>query len=269
MPNITVNKVEIYYELHGPPGADVLILSNGILMSTASWAFQIPALSQHYQVLVYDCRGMWQSGHPPGPYSMNLHAEDLEALMNGLGIHQAHIGGISYGAEISMVFARRFPDRTLSLIISSAVSQIDPYLKGQIGAWMGAVEARDPEMFYRVTYPVNFSEAWIADNAEALAVARERYESLDMTALLELLKSFINLDITADLHHIKAPTLVIVGEEDQLKPRKYAEIIVREIPHAEYAVIPQAGHAVLWEKAEVFNSLILGFLAKHQKESYS
>ena len=266
MPNITVNDIELYYELHGPPGADVLILSNGILMSTASWAFQIPALSQHYRVLVYDCRGMWQSEHPPGPYSMDLHAEDLEALMNALGIHRAHIGGISYGAEISMVFAMKYPERTTSLILASAVSQIDPYLKGQIEAWMGAVEARDPELFFRVTYPVNFSEAWIGANAEALAAARERYEFLDMNALSELLRSFMALDITAALHRIAIPTLVIVGEEDQLKPRKYAEIIVREIPHAEYAEIPHAGHAVLWEKSAVFNSLILGFLAKHRQE---
>jgi len=56
---------------------------------------------------------------------------------------------------------------------------------------------------------------------------------------------------------------VIVGEEDILKPRKYSEIIVREIPHAEFAVVPNAGHAVLWEKPDLFNSLILGFLLKH------
>ncbi len=168
-----------------------------------------------------------------------------------------------------MVFALRFPDRTLSLIISSAVSQIDPYLQGQIEAWIGAVEAKDPEMFYRITYPVNFSEAWIAANAEVLAAARERYDSLDMAALLELLRCFTRLDITADLHEITAPTLVIVGEEDQLKPRKYAEIIVQEIHQAEYAVIPHAGHAVLWEKAEVFNPLILGFLSKHQRGTTS
>ena len=56
---------------------------------------------------------------------------------------------------------------------------------------------------------------------------------------------------------------MIVGEEDILKPRKYSEIIVREIPQAEFAVVPNAGHAVLWERPDLFNSLILGFLAKH------
>ena len=117
-------------------------------------------------------------------------------------------------------------------------------------------------MLFEVTLPVNFSERWIAANPAALKAARQRYRNLDMGAFLELLLSFSQLDITADLPRISAPALVMVGEEDILKPRKYAEIIASQIPSSEFAVIPHAGHAVLWEQANVFNSLILGFLAK-------
>lgn len=262
MPKITANDIQIYYELHGPEDADLLVLSNGVLMSTASWAFQTPALSQHYRLLLYDCRGMWQSEHPPGPYSMELHAEDLAALLDALGIQEAHIGGTSYGAEVGMVFALKYPERTRSLVVTSAVSQVDPLLKGLIGTWIAAAQAHDPDMLFRVVYPLTFSEAWIADNQATLDLARERYETLDMDALLELLLSFFQLDVTADLHQITAPTLVVVGEEDLIKPRKHSEIIAREIPNTEFAVIPHAGHAALWEQAGVFNSLILGFLAK-------
>jgi 3-oxoadipate enol-lactonase len=135
-------------------------------------------------------------------------------------------------------------------------------LRGVMESWIAAVEAKDPEMFFRVSYPTNFSEAWIAANQEALDLARERYEMLDYDAFLELLLSFSRLGVTDDLHEIEAPTLVIVGEEDILKPRKYAEIIARKIRNTEFAVVPHAGHAVLWERPGVFNSLILGFLAK-------
>ena len=263
MPPIQANGIQIYYEQHGwdKPG-EVLVLSNGVLMSTASWAYQTPVLSQHYRLLLYDCRGMWQSEHPPGPYNMAQHADDLAALLDALGIERAHIGGISYGAEISLVFALRYPERTRSLVLSSAVSQVDPLLRAMMDGWIAAARAKDPELLYQVTLPVNFSERWIAANGTALEAARQRYRQLDMDAFLELLLSFSQLDITADLHHINAPALVMVGEEDILKPRKYAEIIARELPNSELAVIPHAGHAVLWEQAAVFNSLILGFLAK-------
>jgi 3-oxoadipate enol-lactonase len=262
MPKISANGIQIYYELHGPEDADVLVLSNGVLMSTASWAFQTPVLSKHYRLLLYDCRGMWQSDHPPGPYSMELHAEDLAALLDGLGIVQAHIGGASYGAEVSMVFALKYPERTRSLIVATAVSQVDPLLRGIIGTWTAAARARDAALFFQAVYPLIFSEAWIAANQEALDAARERYRKLDYDAFIELLLSFLRLNITSELRKITAPTSVIAGEEDLIKPRKYSEIIAREIPSAEFAVIPRAGHAAMWEQVDLFNTLILGFLAK-------
>jgi 3-oxoadipate enol-lactonase len=267
MPKIQANGIAIYYELHGPEGADVLVLSNGVLMSTASWATQVPVLARHYRVLLYDCRGMWQSDHPAGPYSMELHADDLAALLDALGIERAHIAGISYGGEVSLAFAHRYPARTRSLIVSSAVSHVDPLLAGWMASWIAATRAGDPELLFAATYPLNFSEAWIAANAPALEAARQRYATLDMDAFLELLLGFSRLSLTGVLHEIGAPALVIVGEDDLLKPRKYAELIAREIPGAELAVVPHAGHAVCWEQPGLFNTLILGFLAKHSEGS--
>jgi 3-oxoadipate enol-lactonase len=207
---------------------------------------------------------MWQSDHPPGPYDMALHADDLAALMDALDISEAHIGGTSYGAEIGMVYAVKYPERTKTLIVTSAVSHIDPILRGFIDVWIAAARAEDPELFYRSVYPLTFSEGWIAANQPLLDQARQRYKKIDYEAMLALLLSFLELDIRDQLGRISAPTLVAVGELDILKPRRYSEIIANEIPGAELALIPGAGHAALWEQAGVFNTLILGFLAKHR-----
>jgi len=265
MPKIKANGIELYYELHGPSDAEVLVLSNGVLMSTASWAFQTPVLSKHLRVLLYDCRGMWQSDHPPGPYSMEQHADDLAALLDALDIERAHIAGISYGAELSMEFALKYPEKTRTLMLSSAVSHVDPLLAGWMTSWIGAACARDPEMLFNVTYPLNFSERWIAANPKALEAAKQRYQALDCAAFHELLLSFSALNVTGRLKHIAAPTLVMVGENDLLKPRKYAEIIAHEIPGAELVVVPHAGHAVCWEQPGIFNTLLLGFVAKNSQ----
>lgn len=263
MPKIEANGIQLYYEQHGwDKDAEVLVLSNGVLMSTASWAMQVAVLAKHYRVLVYDCRGMWQSDHPVGPYRMEQHADDLAVLLDVLDIERAHIAGISYGGEISLIFGYRYPQRARSVIVSSAVSQIDPLLRGIIDSWITAARAKDPELFFQVTYPTNFSETWIAANQAALEGARTRYRTLDFDAVLQLLLSFSRLNITAELKQITAPTLVIVGEQDILKPRKYAEIIAREIAKSEFVVVPNSGHAVCWEQAGLFNTLILGFLAK-------
>ena len=95
MPKFKPTASQLYYEQHGwDKDAEVVVLSNGVLMSTASWAMQVPVLAKHYRVLVYDCRGMWQSDHPAGPYSMEQHADDLAALLDALhietGAHRGH-----------------------------------------------------------------------------------------------------------------------------------------------------------------------------------
>lgn len=265
MPTIQANGIEIYYELHGPDDAEVLVLSNGVLMSTASWGLQTPALAKHYRLLLYDCRGMWKSEHLAGPYTMELHADDLAALLDALSISVAHIAGISYGAELSMAFALKYPQRVLTLFLASAVSESDAVLRGFIETWSAAARARDPRRLFEVSYMLNFSAAYIEANRPSLEAAAARYTLLDMDAVLELFDCFERLDLTRELHQIAAPTLVMVGENDILKPRKYSELIAHQIPGAELVVVPGAGHAVCLEKPAIFNALLLGFLELHSK----
>jgi 3-oxoadipate enol-lactonase len=263
MPHVAVNGIQLYYELHGwESDAAVIVLNNGVFMSTASWVYQLPALAGRYRVLLYDCRGMWRSDHPKGPYSMEQHADDLAGLLDAVDVSSAHIAGISYGGEVSMMFALRHPQRTRSLILSSTVSQVDPLLRAGMGAWVAAAQARDADLLYHVVYPLSFSERWMSEHAAEAEQARSRYKLLDFDAALELFGAFLRLDLTRDLHKIRVPTMVMVGDEDLIKPRKYAEIIAQAISGAEYVVIPGAGHALCWEAPDEFNTIILGFLAK-------
>lgn len=267
MPKVRVNNVSLYYELHGPREAEVLVLSNGILMSTASWVFQTRELAKHYRLLLYDCRGMWQSDHPPGPYSMEQHADDLAGLMDALGIERAHIGGISYGGEISMTFALRYPEKTLSLIVADSVSHVDPWLRTIVEGWIATARTRDPRAFFSATVPWNFSARFVQEHPDLMAQALERYAQLDYEAFICLCECFLTLNLTERLKEIKAPTCIIVGEYDLLKGRRHAEEIAKRIPEAEFHVIPGAGHATCWESPGAFNSIILGFLARHRKRN--
>lgn len=263
MPKVQVNGINLYYEMHGPEDGDVLVLSNGIMMSTASWAYQTPALSKHMRVLLYDCRGMWQSDHPAGPYSMEQHVEDLAELLKALDIQQAHIGGISYGSEISMLFAILHPEMTKTLVVMDGVSEIHPLLKAQTFPWLMAAERNDPELLLRTSYHLNFAEEWIIAHQAFIEASVERYAEIDMLAFAELMKAFYNLSFTDQLCQIKVPTLVIAGEKDLIKGRKYAEIIVDNLENAELITIPGAGHAVCLEKPAEVNSLLIGFINKY------
>ncbi len=264
MPKIHANGVEIYYELHGPEDAPLLVLNNGIIMNAAgSWVFQTQALAHHYRVLQYDCRGQGQSEHPASPYSMELHADDLAALLTGLKYEQAHIAGISYGGEVGQAFALKYPQRCLSLILADTVSEVGAALRINIELWLSAARAGDAEAFFNTTVPWNFSPRFIAANPKLLADAKVRYQSLDYPAIVRLSECFLEVDFTARLGEIKCPTCIIVGAADLLKGPAYAAILKEGIPQAEMHVLPKAGHASCWESPQEFNTVVLGFLAKY------
>jgi pimeloyl-ACP methyl ester carboxylesterase len=263
MPYCNVNNINLYYELHGKPENETLVLSNGILMSTASWNFQISELSKHFQVLVYDCRGMWQSDHPQEQYSMEQHADDLSELLSVLNIKRAHIAGISYGSEISMVFALKYPHKTKTLMVFNGVSQIDLLLRSFGDTWVAAAEQKNAALLLKVTTPLNFSEEWIIKNQKILPILEEKYRQLDFDAFIRLMDSFYHLNITEMLSTIQVPTMVVVGEQDILKTRSYSEKIAELISGSEFYLIPGSGHALCLEKPKEFNSLVLGFVYKY------
>ena len=268
MSRIHVNGIDLYYELHGNSSSPTLVLNNGLIMNAAtSWVMQTAAFARYYQVLQYDCRGQGQSDHPEGIYSMDMHADDLAALLDGLGINHAHIAGISYGGEISQAFALKYPRKTLSLILADTVSEVSPKLRIVVECWIDALRSGDPLSFFHATVPWNFSAQFIKDNPVLLEDAKRRYAELDFSAVINLSNCFLEVDFTHRLPEINAPTCIIVGELDHLKGLNFAQILKENIEQAELHIISAAGHATCWERAKEFNSIVLGFLSKQEEVS--
>ena len=255
--------VRLYYEIHGPEGAPVLVLNNGILMNAAaSWAPQTAAFARAYRVLQYDCRGQGQSDHPEGVYTMDGHADDLAALLDTLGIGRAHVLGISYGGEVAQAFALRHAPRVSTLLLADTVSEVGPELRLIVEGWRAAALVGDPELFYLVTVPWNFSPAFMTAQTAVMTAARTRYRLLDFPALVRLCDAFLGVAFTPRLHEIAAPTCVMVGEEDLIKGPRYAAIIHHAIAGSELHCWPGAGHATCWEVPAAFNATVLDFLAR-------
>ena len=262
MPAAEINGIKIYYEIHGE--GDPVIFGNGVFSNTLGWGYQHPVFSKEYQVILYDMRGQGQSEKPEGDYSFDLHAEDQKALLDELGITEVHHVGISYGAELGLVFALKYPKMVKSLVVCSAVSQVNTLLRSMCELWRYACVHADPELFYLSTVPLNFGEIFIDKQAKLLEAAKKRYVDLDYPPLVQLLDAFLKLDITDQLHKIQAPTCVIAGEKDILKPAyPYSKMIHDRIPNSEMHIVHGSGHAITFDKPEEFNSIVLGFLRKN------
>jgi 3-oxoadipate enol-lactonase len=264
MPKIKVNGIDLYFELHGQGDRPVLVLNNGIIMNAASsWIFQTKTLARHYRVLQYDCRGQGQADHPQQAYSMELHADDLAGLLTALEIEKAHIAGISYGGEVAQAFVLKYPQRVESLMLADTVSEVRPALRIIVQSWLDAAREGNAQAFFDATVPWNFSAQFIAANPGLLKDARKRYDALDFQAIVRLCECFLEVNFTDQLGDIKVPTCIMVGEQDHLKGPEYAAVLKDHIEQAELHILQGAGHASCWERPEEFNSVILGFLAKH------
>jgi pimeloyl-ACP methyl ester carboxylesterase len=96
-------------------GDSDLIMVHGLATNLAFWYHLAPSFSEHYRVTLYDLRGHGRSSMPPSGYSATSLAQDLNALMDCLGITTAHLVGHSFGGSVICHFASLFPDRVKSL----------------------------------------------------------------------------------------------------------------------------------------------------------
>jgi len=165
-----------------------------------------------------------------------------------------------------MIFAYTWPERVKSLSVISSVSELDAELDGAVAKWSEAALS-NPDSLYRVSVPFNFSPRFVARNPEVIEQGEERLRNCPpefFAALARLIEAFRRLDITAELGRIECPTLVLVGEEDALKPPRYSRLIADRIRDSEFLVVPEAGHAVILEKPQEINTALLGFLEKQR-----
>ena len=264
MPIAEIRGLRIHHELLGR-GEPVALL-NGVMMTTRSWVLQTSLLRRRYRCLLHDFRGQLLSDKPDAPWTMEDHAEDLRALLDHLGIDSCHLVGTSYGGEVGMIFAGTWPERVRSLAVISSVSAVDAELDRVVGAW-GKAALEAPERLYRVALPHNFSPRFVAANPEVIEQGEERLRACPpefFPAFARLVDAFRRLDVTAGLERIACPTLVVVGEDDALKPPRHSRLIAERIPDSELLLVPGAGHAVILEKPHEVNTALLGFIEKHR-----
>lgn len=269
---LNVGAYEIYYEVKGNLDADeTIVFLNGVMASVTSWNYQVQALQKDYRIVCQDFKGQLLSDKPEGPYTFEEHAADVVAVLKHLNIDSAHLVGTSYGGEVAMKIAILHPSCVKSLTIIDSVSELDELLIANVKNWKhmaeNAVTPQAKMAFFNAMSPSIYGSDFFANNKEMLesrAAATAQMDDSYFKGQCILYDTFISdVTMTAELNKISCPTLIVVGENDYLKPVKFSRIIHREIPSSEFVIIPDCGHVTIFEKYRELNSLLLGFLYKH------
>lgn len=275
MPLIKINDLNFYYEIHG--AGEPLVLISGTGFSCEHWkVFQVPDLSKHYRVLIWDHRGTGRSDKPEVHYTTRMFAADCVNLMNALKIKTAHIMGHSMGGRVAQWVAIDHPECVATLILSGSgpgtAYDGQFYERGVPFGTITELMEKGFETYMRdhVASDFMFPPEFVREHPEVV----KRFEESSMnhpTPLRPYLRHVIARQEHETRHlldKINCPTLVICGGADRKEGGtgnhvRSSEALAQGIKGAELTVVEGGHHGYLRQMPEKANAYFVEFLKRH------
>ena len=252
-----VNGIETNYEIHGQEGAPWLTFSHSLACSVRMWDGQIAAFKDRFHILVYDTRGYGASEAPPGPYSLDMLAEDLRQLLEELKISRTHFVGLSMGGMIGQVLALTDPGLFDRVVLADTGHAQSPETRKQ---WEERIQTAQTRGMQPLVQPT--IERWFTAPFRDQPVVKMIAQLIGNTPVpgyVGCCQAIAALNTTARLKEIKRPVLAIAGEQDTAAAG--TRYIGENVPGAKLVMLPNAAHIANIEQAEAFNRALREFLS--------
>ncbi|MGH8706953.1 MAG: 3-oxoadipate enol-lactonase [Burkholderiales bacterium] len=257
------NGIDTSYELHGRQGAPWLVLSHSLACSVRMWDPQIAALKDSYRILAYDTRGHGASAAPKGAYTLEMLADDLKALLDHLKVKNAHYCGLSMGGMIGQTFALKYPGVLRTLTLADTTSRFPP----EVGPlWQDRIRIAEVKGMAPLVQPTLerwFTQAFRKSSPEPVAAIAKLIASTPVAGYAGCCHAIPKINLTSRLKEIKAPLLVICGDQDPGTPPAMSREIHENAPGSKLVMIPQAAHLANLEQPAAFTKAMREFLAAH------
>ncbi|MBN9386892.1 MAG: alpha/beta hydrolase [Chloroflexi bacterium] len=248
-----VNGLNLYYEIHGT--GEALVLLHGAYMSTNAMEPLLSDLAKTRQVIALDFQTHGRTGDIDRPIRMETLADDVAALLHFLNIPQTDIFGYSLGAGVALQVALRYPELVRKLVLAS----VSYKTAGMYPEMLAGMDYITPEVFEGTPTKANYDQ--IAPNPANFPV------------LVEKLKDFGTsvYDWPAEsLQSIKAPTFLILGDSDIVKPEHVVEMFrlfgggvpgdMTGLPNSRLAILPGTTHVTVMERSAWIVPMVEEFL---------
>ena len=255
---IKANNLDIDYRLDGPEDGPVVMFSNSLMSNYTMWDGQMAALTGRYRVLRYDQRGHGGTETTPGPYTIELLAEDARALLEALDIEAVHFVGLSMGGFTAQMLATLYPEKVASLCLCDTACIMAP--KSLWNERIDNAKSGGIEALVAGTLERWFTPPFHTAGAQQLEVVREMILGTGVEGYVACAEAIRDMDICGNLVKITSPTLVLVGEADPACTVEAAEMLHNGISRSELVIIPEAAHLPNIEQRDRFNELVVGFL---------
>ncbi len=247
---IAVGGQAVFYETEGD--GDPLLLLHGGLADNSTWSAQFSGLSPHRRLVAPERQGQGHTPDRPGPITYEAMADQTAEIIVSLGLAPVDLLGWSDGGMVGFLLAADRPELVRTLTVTGSGFSSAGYVPGAMESLVALSPADEDMQMFAAMY-----EQASPDGAEHFPEVWEKIRAMWSEPF----------DWSDKLEQIDAPTLVIVGDDDYLQVG-HAEEFARRVPHGQLAVVPGTSHLVPMEKPELFNDLVLQFIADPTVDTY-
>lgn len=226
----TLDGSNIYYEISGEGYPLFLLHGNG--GSTTYFSQQIPEFSKHFTIFNIDSRGHGKSTNNSSSLSFEQMADDLYFIMQKEKINQANFIGFSDGANLAMIFTKKYPKMVHRLVLNAGNTlEHAVYLPFRMASYL--------EYFF-FSFVGFFSK-----------------KSKNKAQIIHLMLGDLNIS-SKDLNCFPCQTLILVGKYDIIK-NSHSFYLSKQIPKSSFVLVQKQGHSFAKKAPEIFNKEILTF----------
>jgi 3-oxoadipate enol-lactonase len=264
MATIMINGIRLHYVDSGPPsgaGADrpPLVMLHGLGCSSHDWDFQLPVFARDYRVVAPCLRGFGDSDKPTGPYTVSGFAEDVDGLLNALGIERCHLLGFSMGGAVALQAAVDYPQRFASLIVVNSQPCFDVVYWREHLMKIYRIGLGSPNGMDRITRLLT-RHCFPEPGQQALREEMlKRHRRNDRTAYLAAIQALAGWSVMSRLTALAAPVLMIGADGDYV-PVSERERYAKRMPDTRFCVIRDSRHGTPYDQPDAMNAQVLAFL---------
>lgn len=234
-----------------------LVFVHGACGSKEMWKNQLTYfLSKGVDAIAVDLPGHGERKEslPPSSITIESYARCLDGFLSSMGVSEAVVCGHSMGGGIALQYALMYPEKTrgLVLVCTGATMWVNP-------EFMEELRRDHVEALRKFVGRYGLSKSSPPQVLEQILSQARRCSKEVAVADFQACHVF---DVRERLSEIKAPTLVVVGEEDKLTPIKLSRFLHENIPNSELVVVKNAGHFPMLESPNELNKAIEKFLTK-------
>jgi pimeloyl-ACP methyl ester carboxylesterase len=255
--------VDLHYRDAG--SGTPLVLLHAFPLSSAMWLAQREGLADISRVVTPDQRGFGGSPLGTDEPSLDHVADDVAALLDGLGLDRVVLGGLSMGGYVAMAFLRRHGDRVAALVLADTKAGADPDAAKQNRERIARLVSDDPASSVLVAevLPTLLGEITVRERPLVAGRTKAFVQAAPPAAVAWAQRAMAARPDSFDtLRAVRVPTLVVVGTQDALVPLTEAQAMADAMPGAELEVVDGAGHLTAMEAPEAFNAAVRRLLSR-------